>query len=88
MIKDTCLGRSGAAGPPLRESNLGTSRKTRSPRSLHAQRSYIQQKYNEINNVCNTKNIQYNMHECAENFMTITMVQKSTKTELWFTNYG
>jgi hypothetical protein len=73
MIKDTCLGRSGVAAPPLWKSDLENPRRTHSPRSLHTQWSYIwqnaQDKY-----YAQYKDIQYDMHECEEQFMMIAMV--------------
>jgi hypothetical protein len=55
MIKDTCLGCSGAAGPLLQRIALGSSRKLRPPRSLHGQQLNIQKNATKINMVHNTK---------------------------------
>jgi hypothetical protein len=66
MIKDTCLGCSGVAGPLFQRFALGSSRKPCPHRSLHEQQLNIQQKCNENKYGAQYKNIQYVMHECAE----------------------
>jgi hypothetical protein len=59
MIKDTCLGYSGAAGPLLQSFALGSSHKPRPPRSRHEQQLNIQQKCNKNKYGAQYKNIQY-----------------------------
>jgi hypothetical protein len=54
MIKDTCLGHSGVAAPPLQKSDLESPCRTHSPHSLHAQWSYTT-KCNKINTMHSTK---------------------------------
>jgi hypothetical protein len=66
MIKDTCLGCSGVAGPLFQRFALGSSRKPHPHRSLHEQQLNIQQKCNENKYGAQYKNIQYVMHECTE----------------------
>jgi hypothetical protein len=87
MIKDTCLGHSGVAAHPLRKSDLESPHRTRSPHSLHAQRSYIRQNAQD-KYYAQYKDIHYGMHERKDKFMMIATVPKPTKTDLRFTGYG
>jgi hypothetical protein len=87
MINNTCLGHSGVVAFLLGKSDLESSHRTRSPHSLHSQRSYIRQNAQD-KYYAQYKYIQYDMHEREEQFMMITMVQKPTKTKLRFTGYG
>jgi hypothetical protein len=59
MIKDTCLGCSGATGPLLQRFAIGISHKPPPPRSLHEQQLNIQQKCNKNKYGAQYKNIQY-----------------------------
>jgi hypothetical protein len=57
MIKDTCLGCLGAAGPLIQRFAVESSRKPHPPHSLHEQQLNIQQKCNENKYGTQYKNI-------------------------------
>jgi hypothetical protein len=59
MVKDTCLGCSGAAGPLLQRFAPGSSCKLHPPHSIHEQPLNIQQKCNENKYGAQYKNIWY-----------------------------